>query len=303
MTRPHTERWAYQKLYRDNIFDLATRIYPWFGRTGARLLCRSIAWTYARTQPAIREIVRQNLALLQSEPVTDREALQVFLNYGETLADYVGVGRMNREQARGLLGGHTGAEHLEQAVKKGRGVILATGHYGFFEFGSVILAESGYGMTVATLPEPSPGLTEWRAAWRRRWGAKTVEVGQDPFSALNVTRALASGECMALLVDRPLGERGCPVELPGGRIPFSISPALLGWMTGCEILPSIIVRQPDRRYHIITKPPVTIHRVPHEKRDEEVARATREIAASLSEEIRRDPLQWYQFVPLEIDPR
>lgn len=301
MAVPHTDRWAYRKLYRDNIFALASRIYPWFGRTGARLLCRSVAWTYARTQPAILQIVRKNLALLQSEPVTRRDAMQVFLNFSETLADYVGVGLMNPEEAKALLGEHTGAEHLERAVQKGKGVILATGHYGFFEFGSVILAESGYPMTVATLPEPTTELTEWRASWRRRWGAKTVAVGNDPFSALNVARAISNGDCMALLVDRPIGERGLPVDLPHGQIPFSISPALLGWMTGCEILPSVIFRQPDRRYQIITKPPITVHRVPHEERDEEVARCTRAIAASLFEEIQRDPLQWYQFVPLEID--
>lgn len=296
--RPHTERWAYQKLYRDNIFALATRLYPWAGRGGARLLCRSIARFYALTQPAIRRVVRQNLALLQSEPVTDRDALQVFLNYAETLADYVGVGRMNPTQAQELLGGHTGAEHLEAATGNGRGVILATGHYGFFEFGSVILAQSGGTMTVATLPEPTTELTEWRAAWRRRWGAKTIAIGRDPFSALNVARALSGGDCMAMLADRPFGARGIPVELPGGRIPFSLSPALLAWMTGCEVLPSVIVRQPDRRYRIITKPPVTIHRVSHPERDEEVARATREIADSLFTEIQRDPRQWYQFVPL-----
>lgn len=302
MAVPHTERWAYQKFYRKNIFAFASWIYPWLGRTGARLLSRLVAWIYALTQPAILQVVRRNLALLQSKPVTHRDAIQVFLNFSETLADYVGVGRMSSEESKALLGEHIGAEHLERASQKGKGVILATGHYGFFEFGSVILAASGYPITVATLPEPTTELTEWRAAWRRRWGAKTVAVGRDPFSALNVARAISDGDCMALLVDRPVGERGLPVDLPHGRIPFSISPALLGWMTGCEILPAIIRRRPDRRYQIITKPPITVRRVPHDERDEEIARCTREIAASLFEEIQQDPLQWYQFVPVEIGP-
>ncbi len=300
MNRPHTERWAYKALYRDNIFALTSRMYPWVGRSGARLLCRSIAWTYARTQPAIREVVRKNLSLLQSEPVTDRDAMKVFLNFGETLADYVGVGLKTPEEAQLLFGGHIGIEHLRRATEKGRGVILATGHYGFFEFGSVILADLGYPMAVATLPEPTTELTQWRADWRLRWGGKTIPVGQDPFSSLQVAKAITEGHCMALLADRPFGERNLPFDLPNGRIPMSLSPALLGWMTGCDILPAVIKRLPDKRYQIITKPPITVQRVPHAERDQEIARGTRAIADSLFEEIRRDPQQWYQFVPVGI---
>lgn len=294
--KAHTERWAYRKLYTPDTFDLATRLYPFLGRPGFQLVSRTVAWTYAVTQPAIRRIVKNNLALLQKEPVSDRDAIKVFVNYGATIADYVAVGAMPAEKAPSLCVQHEGVEHLEAATRDGKGAIIVTGHYSFFEFGTVILNRSGYESSIATMPEPTSALTEWRARWRARWGTETIPVGADPFSALQVIKALDSGRCMALLADRPIGEAGLPVDLPNGRILFSTSAALLSWMTGRPVLPNTITRLRGGGYRITTKPPITARR--DGQRDKEIARCTREIADSLFAEICREPHQWYQFVPV-----
>lgn len=294
--KPHTERWAYRRLYTPNTFDLATRLYPFLHRPGFQLVSRTVAWTYAVTQPAIRRIVRNNLSLLRKEPVTDGEAIKVFVNYGATIADYVAVGAMPREKAHTLCVEHEGVEHLKNATRDGKGAILVTGHYSFFELGTVSLHHSGYKSAIATMPEPTSALTEWRARWRARWDTETIPVGADPFSALQVIRAIDAGRCMAMLADRPIGEAGLPVDLPNGRIPFSTSPALLSWMTGRPILPNTITRLPGGGYRVTTKPPIEARR--DANRASEVNRCTHEIARSLFEEIQRDPLQWYQFIPV-----
>lgn len=296
--KPHTERWAYQKLYRDNIFARASRLYPWLRRPGFQIVSRTVAWTYAVTQPVIRRVVRGNLSLLRKEPFTEADAVKTFVNYGATIADYVAAGAMPAEKAAALCAGFTGRTHLDAALAGEKGFILATGHYGFFELGVIVMHDLGRPMTIVTLPEPTPALTDWRANWRRKWGAETIPVGADPFSSLQVIRTLEKRQGLAMLVDRPIGERTLPIDLPNGRVPFSLSPAVLAWMTGCPILPTVISRQPGGRYHITTKPGITIRRVPHDERDAEIERCTREIAASLFEEICRDPLQWYQFVPV-----
>jgi len=86
-----------------------------------------------------------------------------------------------------------------------------------------MLQKMGIPITVATLSEPTRQLTEWRAKWRRRWGGSTVEIGADPFSSVQVIRALEEGHCMAMLADRPLPEHGIPVDL---RMAASFSPPL-----------------------------------------------------------------------------
>ncbi len=298
--KPHTERWAYRKLYSANIFALATRIYPLFRRPGAQALSRTVAWTYAVTQHAIRRIVRNNLALLRKEPVSDRDAISVFVNFGATIADYVAVGALPARKGLALCAEHEGIEHIQAATSSGKGVILATGHFSFFEFGAVVLGQMGKKVTIATLREPSDDLTSWRAGWRRRWGTETIAIGTDPFSSLQVARAIEEGHCMAMLADRPIAERGVSFDLPNGRTMLSSSPALLSWMTGCQILPVIVTRLSNGGYRITAKPVVAAHRVPHKERDAEIARCTRALGTSLFEEIQRDPLQWYQFVPISL---
>ena len=141
--KPHTERWAYRRLYSARIFELATRIYPLFQRSGAQAISRTVAWTYAVTQHAIRRIVRDNLALLRKEPVTEGDAISVFVNFGATIADYVAVGALPADEALAFCAESEGIEHLRGATTEGRGVILATGHFGFFEFGAVVLGTYG----------------------------------------------------------------------------------------------------------------------------------------------------------------
>jgi len=131
--KPHTERWAYRMLYRDNIFALCTRLYTVLRRPGLQAVARSVAWTYAITQPAIRKIVRDNLSLLQKQPATDADAIRTFVNYGATIADYVAVGAMSEQQALSLcLNDPASLDHLRKATEGGKGAILATAHFSFF---------------------------------------------------------------------------------------------------------------------------------------------------------------------------
>jgi len=295
----HTERWAYRKLYREGVFAWTTSTYPLLGRGIFQLVGRFVAWFYAVTQPIVRRIVRENLSLLQ--PASQREAVRLFVNFGATIADYVAIGAMPTEDALDLCAEQVGLEHLKNAMAGSRGVILATGHYGFFEFGPVVLSQHGCRIAIVTAPEPSAELTKWRAKWRERWGTETIEVGADPFSSLAVNRALESGRSVAMLVDRPVGESGIPIDLPHGRTLFSAAPALLSWMTGCAVLPVLITRLDDGRYRITAMPPVTARRTSRENRDKDIADCTKAIAKSLLDEIARDPTQWYQFVPVSLE--
>jgi len=297
--KSHTQRWAYRHLYSDRIFTLASSLYPFLGRIGFQAVSRTVAWVYAMTQPGVRKIVRENLQLLTKRPMTDADAIKVFVNFGATIADYVAVGVMPREKAVELCENRKdGLGSLLTATAGGRGVILATAHYSFFEFGTVVSSSLGVPLTIATLSEPTPALTAWRARWRERWGTGTVEIGADPFSSVQVIRALQEGRSIAMLVDRPIPEHGLPVDLPNGSAPFSTSPAILASMTGCPIVPVIIRRLPGGRYKAIAKAPISVKPASREERKAEIERCTRLLAASLMEEIYEAPHQWYQFVPV-----
>ncbi len=297
-TKPHYEKTFFKVLYTPRIFELGARLSRFLGRGICAGGARMIAWCYAVTQGGTREIVRRNLALLTTEPASARDAIAVFTSYGATLADYVAIGSMDPAEAEKLCVARDGIEHLEEALRHGRGAILATGHFGFFEFGALLLGRMGFPVTIVTLPEHTAELTEWRAAFRRRWGAETIEIGTDAFSSLRVIGVLDRGGFAAMLADRPAGDRTVPIDLPNGRIHFSQSPALLAHMADCPVIPVTIARR-HGGYRIHSGPCVWPRRFAG-TRDECVRAATVGIARALVADFQRDPSQWYHFVPIGI---
>jgi len=289
-TRPHTERLAYRLGYTSGAFSLLGRLAGVGGRRFSWAVASAIAQTYCATQPGIVRIVSDNLRLL-GLPGGTPPARMVFRNFAVTLADYFWLAAKPLEEAFAL------AEIEGSLPALPSGAILATGHYGFFEFGALALSQRGKPVSVVTDAEPSPELTRWRANYRRRWGAETIELGKDAFSSLRAAEALSAGRLTAMLVDRPAGERHLMINLPGGAIPFSMAPAILSWMTGCPIIPVSVRRTPGRQYLLRTGEPVTADRTL--PRDEALAACTRTVASALVEDFLFDPLQWYQFVPLQ----
>jgi len=292
----HTDRWAYRHLYSDRIFSLTTALYPAFGRRVYNAISIAVAKLFSTTQPGVRHAVERNLARLCGS-CTNAESHEVFANFARCISDYVAVGAMGDEEIDKVIGSFTGHEHFN-SLEPGRGAILATGHYSFFELGAVVLSRRGHKITVATLPEPSSELTNWRAGWRRRWGVDTIEVGADPFSSLGMTRSIEAGRLTAVLADRPQEGQAIDVPAKGGTVPFSRAPAVLSLLTGAPILPVIIARELGGKYGLVALPPEKCHKVEHSRRDQEIERCTHAIGRSLLSEMEKAPREWFQFAAL-----
>lgn len=287
----HTGRLAYRLGYTHWAFSFLRSTAGILGRRGSTMIATTFSRFYCATQPAIVDVVARNLELLK-HPSPGQSAPKVFENFAITLADYFWLGTKSPQEAFALAD----MEAPLPASIGTRGAVLATGHFGFFEYGALVLGIKGIPVSIVTHAEPSNALTRWRAAYRQRWGAETIELGTDAFSSLRATSAIESGHLTAMLVDRPIGGRSLEVDLPGGQIPFSLAPALLSWMTGCAIIPVTVRRTPSGRYAVHTGAPLVANRsLP---RDEALADCTRQLAATLVRDFQSDPLQWYHFVPL-----
>jgi len=296
-TRPHNHRWFYRKMYSAEIFQMVSRLHRLFGRSFYRAVAWAIGWVYAETHHGVVRTVRENLGLLQPSGVSVAEAKRVFSNFAVTIGDYFTVGNIAQSQADAWCVEREGKEHLSEAYQAGNGAILATGHYGFFEFGALLIGRMGWDISVVTQAEPTAALTAWRAAFRKRWGADTIEIGTDAFASLRVLKTLEAGKFAAMLIDRPFGDFTTDVELPGGKALFSKSPALIAYMGDSAIIPVVVAALPGGKYRMTAKPCIWPRRLGL-ARDQAVQLATQQVAAALMEEFVRDPGQWYQFPPL-----
>jgi lauroyl/myristoyl acyltransferase len=285
----HTGKLAYRLGYTASAFSVLSRFSSLLGRRASGGIGAFFAKAYCATQPGVVRTVADNLRLLDRSSHTG-EATRVFENYARTLADYFWLADRSGDEAFAL------ADIEGTMPVLTSGAILATGHYGFFEFGALVLTRAGLPVSVVTDAEPTSELTRWRAAYRKRWGAETIELGGDAFASLRAAGALEAGRLTAMLVDRPVGGRALPVELPGGVIPFSMAPAILSWMTGCPVIPVSVRRTAAGRYVVRTGEPVSSDRAT--SRDRAIEDCTRRIADTLVRDFLSDPLQWYQFIPL-----
>lgn len=295
--KPHTGRFFYRVGYTAGFFSFLRMAARLLGRRGSAQLARGLAGIYTATQPGIVRIVANNLSLLESRPVSSRVAARVFFNFATALADYIWLGSRSREDGFALADLECDLDHLRLPCSGGRGAVLATGHYSFFEFGALALGQMGFPVSAITYAEPSAALTRWRADYRSRWGAETIELGNDAFSSLRAVEAIERGRLTTMLVDRPQGGRSLAIELPGGAISYSLAPALLSWMTGCAIIPAWVRRKSSGQYAICASAPIYADR--SKPRTQALEDCTRQLAAVLHANFRKDPLQWYHFVPLQ----
>jgi len=157
---------------------------------------------------------------------------------------------------------------------------------------TVLAAEHGADIDAASFAD------RWRAAYRQRWGAETLEVGVDQFSFVDIARQLGQGKCVAMLMDRPQGNGDVVMaDFPHGRVPFSTGPVWLSLLSGAPLVAATILATESGGYALEALPPIR-PRWCGSDRAATVREYTLELASRFREPLCNHPDQWYQFVPL-----
>ena len=287
-----------QTFYRAFWFNAGVALARLLGVKGARGASRVLAEAYRLSHPRTQAAVRENLALLCGPQLREQTVRRTFRNFGATLADYFQLGARDKPHALSLIESRRGFEHIQGALADGKGALLVTVHTGLFELGGVLMEEFKLPLVVLSLPEPSAALNRWRAAYRKGWGAETLEIGPDQFSFVDILRQLAQGKCVAMLMDRPHGNGDVVyADFPHGRVPFSTGPVWLSLLTGAPLIAVNMLATESGNYALEALPPLRWQwRGPD--RAATVREYTLELASRFREPLCNHPDQWYQFIPL-----
>jgi KDO2-lipid IV(A) lauroyltransferase len=283
-------------LYSSGWFEVAAMLARVTPRRIAQSVAGAVGRLYASTHPAKSAVIRENLKLLTGripEPGSERD---VCAHFARNLADYFYLGTHSPAAGASLFVERLGYEHLKAAHNGGRGALLLTCHYGFFEGGGALMQEFGFPTVSLTAPEPSESLTRWRAGFRKRWGLGTLEVQEDPFFLLQIMQELRQNRFLVALIDRPRG--GSPMSLPvaGGRLKVAGHIVLAAQAAQAPVIPVLINRRPDGFYRVWAGEPMWVE-------GKGSPDATAEFYAErvmhcLLGRTGQDAEQWVQFVPL-----
>ena len=179
-------------------------------------------------------------------------------------------------------------EGFQQALALGKGVLVATAHFGSWELLGEVFARRGLPLNAVVRP--------LKGALNARIVQSRLEAGMKlipPRGAISGTiQALRRSEVVAILLDQSLpGGRGIAVPFFGR--PASTSPALsaAALRTGAPAFVAMAVREPEgEQLRLFLEGPIPL---PHgESGAEVVERHTAALTAVIERYVRRYPEQW-----------
>jgi KDO2-lipid IV(A) lauroyltransferase len=238
-----------------------------------------------------RKDVLANLELAFGQEKSRKEKLRIargsYRHFGGVFFDFLRIPRLSARKLQKIVEVH-GWENLESAYSQGKGVLILTAHYGFWELMGVFQGMRGKPLNVVARRLDNPLLERMLGRYRSSSG-NTVFYKQN--AVRESLRALRQNEAVAVLIDQNINpEQGVFVDFFG--VPASTTPILsaIALKTGAPIVPAFSVPLPRGRWRFIYDPPLQIST--NGKRAEAILRITQQCTDVIENYIRRQPEIW-----------
>ena len=256
---------------------------PWFGK-----------WLY-HLLPYRRGVVLGNLRRVFGDVLPETEIIRIaqayYGHYVRFLVEMVKLPLMSAEQKKKFIR----LENMEspiEAHKKGKGLILLTGHFGNWEV-STVAGISQFpqfkGLFHFVRRPLKPELLNQLVTRRfRRAGFGTIAKRGSLDTILDL---LAGGAVVVYVFDQHAGgKEGVVVDFFGHPAGTFKSPALIAMTSGAPVIPATSWREPDGTHVLRFEDPIPL--VDCEDTGEAIRQNTRAFNAALERLLLRHPEQW-----------
>jgi KDO2-lipid IV(A) lauroyltransferase len=212
-------------------------------------------------------------------------ARAVFENLGRTAVD---VARSDTPLLATDAVHIDGLNRLQEASRRGKGVLLIMAHFGPWELLPLIGALRYRPTHVVARPLDNPWLDDLFTALRERGGNRVIRKRD---AVLAILQVLRQGETVGILIDQHISERdGVVVPFFGRPASTAFAPALIVMRSGAAVLPMAIVREGRGRYRVVIADEVPVRRSGDFKAD--LVENTARFTAAIEVFIRQHPDQW-----------
>ncbi len=178
-----------------------------------------------------------------------------------------------------------GQEYLEDAARKGKGMIILSAHFGNWEVMGYELRRMGFPLHVQARPQAVNQMTEFMNGFRERRGVKVIMEN----SISESLKLLSQGKTLGMLADLNAREWGYQVEFFGRNASFYSSPVILSVRSGAPLIPSFTERQPDGSLVLRFESPITW------EKGESMRQRIQKYARRYEEAFRKRPDHWCWF--------
>lgn len=273
------------------VFGWLTSLIASFPLSLGYLLADALTELHVQCFPSRRHAALANLAVVLPR-ASRRDRLRIvrrmMRSYNRMMFEFFRLPHVTRDDLLQSVE-VVGREHLEQAVARGRGVILSSCHVGNWELAAVVLAHWGYALHAVAGVQLNRWLTPAVRETKTELAIHTVSP-EDGFRKL--LRALEHNDLVALMVDGDVYSHGVTVEFFGREMRFPAGPGVLAQRTGALIISGYCERLGPGRFRIVMEPALDPARF------ENTAALNAAVAASAARHIREHLDQWCIFRPL-----
>src|SRR5947208_3332257 len=250
----------------ERVGDLTMRAAEWMGmhlprRAGIRVARAFLRLQY-RTSERQRRTVEENLARVLGQPagseLVDLATREAFDLYGRYWYETFALRTMPWDEVNRRFS-MKGAEHIDDALRLGRGVVMALPHMGNWDAAGHWLAINGYRMTAVAEELKPQSVFELFYRHRRALGMDIVPLSSGRKVGERLVTLLAANRVVTLLADRNISGRGVEVEMFGATRKMPAGPAMLSLVTGAPLLPCTTFTTHDG-WDCLVESPIEIER-------------------------------------------
>ena len=183
-----------------------------------------------------------------------------------------------------------GVQHLDNALAKGKGVILVSAHFGNFPLLLGKLSLEGYKSAGIMRQMRDLKVENIFLKMRNRYGIKTIYAQPRNVCVNSTIESLRNNEAVFIPIDQNFGTAGIFVDFFGIKAATATGPVVLTQRTKAALLPCFIIRQGDDMHNIVFEPEMALEEGTNSQ--ETVLINIQKLTTIIESYIRRYPAEW-----------
>ena len=267
------------------------KIFAVLPRPAAHRAARILAWCGFHLAGRQRRAGLHNLRMVFPQ-LTETERVRIlrgsFQNLGRLLVEFTHFPQLNKSNIADHVV-HDGLENYLEGLRRGRGVIFMTAHFGAWELSSFAHALYGYPLKFIVRPIDNPRVEELISNHRTLSGNVPIQRRR---AARDILKTLRQNEAVGILFDQnTTRSEGVFAEFFG--IPAATTPAiaLFAQRAGAAVIPGFLIWDEKLGKHRLRlDPPVEL--ISTGDLDHDVLENTKRFNRILEGYVRKYPEQW-----------
>ncbi len=204
-----------------------------------------------------RRIALDNLRRAFKDEKTEAEyrkiAKTVFVNMARSIVEFIRMPLLSKEKIMEIVPEHIGTEHLDDALRKGRGGLVVSAHFGNWELLGARIAAAGYPSDFLVGRQHNQYVDNALLKIRAVTGAGIISVG---VGSRHVLKSLRDNRLVILAADQHSATGAVITRFFGRPAATHKGPAAFAIKMNCPLIFGCLIRERYDRFRLITEAPL-----------------------------------------------